>query len=68
MDRRWLPLCALLCVVNASIFDTNRGNNKCQPIEISLCKDIAYNDTFYPNLLGHTDQHSVRLSPSSSNR
>lgn len=50
----------LLGVASASIFDSAR-NKKCQPIEISLCKDIPYNDTFYPNLLGHSDQHSVRF-------
>ena len=51
----------LLSLASASIFD-NARNKKCQPIEISLCKDIPYNETFYPNILGHIDQQSVRVA------
>lgn len=31
----------------------------CQPITIALCKDMAYNETIMPTLLGHTRQEDA---------
>lgn len=31
-------------------------HNKCEPITISICKNIPYNTTIMPNLFGHTRQ------------
>lgn len=33
----------------------------CQLISIPICKDIAYNETIMPNLLGHTNQEEAGL-------
>ncbi|XP_078536352.1 frizzled-7 [Lissotriton helveticus] len=33
----------------------------CQPISIPLCADIAYNQTIFPNLLGHVSQEDAGL-------
>lgn len=32
------------------------AHNKCEPITISICKNIPYNMTIMPNLFGHTRQ------------
>lgn len=34
-------------------------HNKCEPITISICKNIPYNMTIMPNLLGHTRQEEA---------
>lgn len=34
-------------------------HNKCEPITISICKNIHYNMTIMPNLLGHTRQEEA---------
>lgn len=31
-------------------------HGRCEPITIPLCKDIQYNETIMPNLLGHQKQ------------
>lgn len=33
----------------------------CQPIQVSLCKDLAYNMTILPNLLGHNTQEEAGM-------
>lgn len=35
------------------------SHNKCEPITISICKNIPYNMTIMPNLLGHTRQEEA---------
>lgn len=35
------------------------SHNKCEPITISICKNIPYNTTIMPNLLGHTRQEEA---------
>lgn len=29
----------------------------CEPIDIQRCSGMTYNMTFFPNLMGHYDQH-----------
>lgn len=36
-------------------------NNKCEPIMIKICKNIEYNHTIMPNLLGHTKQDAADI-------
>jgi len=36
-------------------------HDRCEPIEIPLCKKIQYNETIMPNLLGHTTQEEAGL-------
>lgn len=36
-------------------------HNRCEPITISICKDIPYNMTIMPNLIGHTRQEEAGL-------
>jgi len=45
---------------------SNRGvipphHGRCEPITIPLCKDIQYNETIMPNLLGHQNQEDAGL-------
>lgn len=35
------------------------SHNKCEPITISICKNIPYNTTIMPNLFGHTRQEEA---------
>lgn len=35
------------------------SHNKCEPITISVCKNIPYNTTIMPNLFGHTRQEDA---------
>lgn len=35
------------------------AHNKCEPITISICKNIRYNMTIMPNLFGHTRQEEA---------
>ena len=37
------------------------GNRKCEPITIPLCKDIEYNETIFPNLMGNENQEEAGL-------
>ncbi|XP_061624750.1 frizzled-10 [Phyllopteryx taeniolatus] len=37
------------------------GEGKCQQISIPLCKDIGYNTTRTPNLMGHDDQKEAAM-------
>lgn len=36
-------------------------HNRCEPITISICKNIPYNMTIMPNLIGHTKQEEAGL-------
>lgn len=36
-------------------------HGRCEPITIPLCKDIQYNETIMPNLLGHQKQDDAGL-------
>lgn len=37
------------------------ANEKCVPITMQMCKDIPYNMTLYPNILGHTKEEDASL-------
>ena len=34
-------------------------HDRCEPITIPMCGDIAYNDTIFPNLMGHVNQEQA---------
>ena len=36
-------------------------HGRCEPITIPLCKDIAYNQTIFPNLMGNQNQEEAGL-------
>lgn len=36
-------------------------HNRCEPITISICKNLPYNTTIMPNLIGHTKQEEAGL-------
>lgn len=44
---------------NGDLSSTVPSHNKCEPITISICKNIPYNMTIMPNLLGHTRQEEA---------
>lgn len=44
--------------IYGSIF--SEVKSRCEPIEISLCKDMPYNLTYYPNSMVQSDQHSLQ--------
>ena len=37
------------------------SHGKCQPIKVALCKDIQYNKTIMPNILGHSSQEEAEI-------
>ena len=42
--------------------EVNRAmHGRCEPITIPLCKDIAYNQTIFPNLMGNQNQEEAGL-------
>lgn len=45
----------------ASSLDGSMQHNRCEPITISICKNIPYNMTIMPNLIGHTKQEEAGL-------
>ncbi|CEF63636.1 Frizzled-4 [Strongyloides ratti] len=54
-----------LCIVNVFTVpfndDYNSNTNKCVPIRIKMCSDIAYNMTMFPNLLQHQKQEEAEI-------
>ncbi|KAJ1094282.1 hypothetical protein NDU88_007360 [Pleurodeles waltl] len=45
-----------------SSMDTDRpGDGRCQPIQIPMCRDIGYNMTRMPNLMGHEEQREAAI-------
>ncbi|XP_076010468.1 frizzled-10 [Genypterus blacodes] len=61
-------VCVLLVVLSSdggsaiSSIDPDRsGEGGCQHINIPLCKDIGYNMTRMPNLMGHEDQNEAAI-------
>ena len=48
-------------VESISDHDVLPHHNMCEPITITLCKDIEYNQTIMPNLLGHERQEEAGL-------
>ena len=56
MKTKMFAILALATVsaVRASRYDSD---NRCQPIDtIPMCKDIPYNSTIFPNLMGNNNQ------------
>ncbi|KAM8708504.1 hypothetical protein ACLKA7_015479 [Drosophila subpalustris] len=50
-----------LAGTSASSLDGFPHHNRCEPITISICKNIPYNMTIMPNLIGHTKQEEAGL-------
>uniref|UniRef100_A0A1B0A6N8 FZ domain-containing protein n=1 Tax=Glossina pallidipes TaxID=7398 RepID=A0A1B0A6N8_GLOPL len=48
-------------VLGISSADTFPHHNRCEPITISICKNLPYNMTIMPNLIGHTKQEEAGL-------
>lgn len=48
-----------LIASNGDLSSSVPTHNKCEPITISICKNIPYNMTIMPNLLGHTRQEEA---------
>lgn len=48
-------------VESISDHDVLPHHNMCEPITITLCKDIEYNHTIMPNLVGHERQEDAGL-------
>lgn len=46
-------------VSSSDISPSVPSHNKCEPITISICKNIPYNMTIMPNLFGHTRQEEA---------
>ncbi|KAF6277881.1 frizzled class receptor 10 [Rhinolophus ferrumequinum] len=60
--RLWLVLQVMGSCAAISSMDMERpGDGKCQPIEIPMCKDIGYNTTRMPNLMGHENQREAAI-------
>ncbi|XP_074056640.1 frizzled-10 [Macrotis lagotis] len=60
--RLWLLLQALgACAAIGSLEAERPGEGKCQPVAIPMCKDIGYNSTRMPNLMGHEDQREAAI-------
>jgi len=36
-----------------------KGQGRCEAITIPMCKDMPYNETFLPNLMGHGTQEEA---------
>lgn len=55
----------LVFILWASIFhfghQTQQPHESCEPIRITLCKDLPYNMTVMPNLLNHRNQEDAGL-------
>lgn len=49
------------CSAISSIDPDRPGEGRCQHIEIPMCKDIGYNMTRMPNLMGHEDQKEAAI-------
>ncbi|CAL4066245.1 unnamed protein product, partial [Meganyctiphanes norvegica] len=48
-------------VEHISDVDLLPQHNRCEPITITLCKDIQYNTTIMPNLLNHQSQEEAGM-------
>ncbi|XP_027508098.1 frizzled-10 [Corapipo altera] len=61
--RTVLLLCCLsrFCAGISSMDIDRPGDGRCQPIEIPMCKDIGYNMTRMPNLMGHENQREAAI-------
>ncbi|XP_078522478.1 frizzled-10 [Lissotriton helveticus] len=45
----------------SSIDPERPGDGRCQPIDIPMCRDIGYNMTRMPNLMGHEQQREAAI-------
>ncbi|KAM4827661.1 frizzled-10 [Thomomys bottae] len=60
--RLWLPLLLAGSCAALGALDAERpGDGRCQPVEIPMCKDIGYNSTRMPNLMGHENQREAAI-------
>ncbi|CAM4565273.1 frizzled-10 [Lepidochelys kempii] len=62
MQTLWLFSRLVCFCTGISSIDIDRpGDGRCQPIEIPMCKDIGYNMTRMPNLMGHENQREAAI-------
>ncbi|XP_034406923.1 frizzled-7-like [Cyclopterus lumpus] len=59
--RRWVWIPGFLLVVLLLLVPPCTSHRACQLISVPLCKDLVYNQTIMPNLLGHTTQEDAGL-------
>ncbi|KAG5678163.1 hypothetical protein PVAND_007857 [Polypedilum vanderplanki] len=53
---------SLLVLLLKILLVLSNYNEKCEPIQVSVCQDIQfYNQTIFPNLLNHTRQDEAAL-------
>lgn len=58
--RRWISACSIVyCQLGA--LQNAAANEKCVPITMQMCRDIPYNMTLFPNILGHTKEEDASL-------
>ncbi|XP_021573909.1 frizzled-10, partial [Carlito syrichta] len=58
----WLVLQVMGSCAAISSMDMERpSDGKCQPVKIPMCKDIGYNMTRMPNLMGHENQREAAI-------
>lgn len=48
-------------VASSTLDGSLQQHNRCEPITISICKNIPYNMTIMPNLIGHTKQEEAGM-------
>lgn len=46
-------------IISGDLSTSVPSHNKCEPINIQICKNIPYNMTIMPNLIGHTRQEEA---------
>lgn len=55
----WLTHLAL--AISSMDPERSEREGRCQPIDIPMCRDIGYNMTRMPNLMGHEDQREAAI-------
>ena len=57
MKAKTIIILALaIAIVKANRYTTE---DRCQPISVPMCKDMPYNQTLFPNLMGNNNQEEA---------